>query len=80
MNRKKHLENEKATTDRRKEDVSRLKEYVSTKQEKTKYEPKELQYPLDPSYPSFDKISLALAKNPIKKGRGPKGKFICLLI
>ena len=76
MNRKRHLEKEKAETERKKEDAARVKEYVAAKQEKTKYDPKELQYPLNPSYRQFDIIALKLKKNPINKGRGPKGKFL----
>merc|ERR1711907_586852 len=49
LNRKRHLEKEKTEIERKKESVARVKEYVAAKQEKTKYDPKELQYPLNPS-------------------------------
>ena len=73
LTRKKFLDDEKRETQRKKEDVARVKDYVSTKQEKTSYNPKDLQYPIDPSYVSFKTTELWYKKNPIKKGRGPKG-------
>jgi len=75
ISRKRHLEAEKTEIERKKENTSRVKEYVAGKQEKTKYDPKELQYPLNPSLlDQFDITALKLKKNPINKGRGPKGK------
>ena len=78
MNRKKYLEKEKGEIERKRDNKDRVKEYVANKQEKTKYDPKDLQYPLNPSYPQFDITALKLKKNPISKGRGPKGTFFDL--
>lgn len=80
ISRKRHLESEKTEIERIKENKSRVKDYVAGKQEKTKYDPKELQYPLNPSLlDQFDITALKLKKNPINKGRGPPGTFFSVI-
>ena len=65
---------EKATTVRQKGMKQRDKEYVAGKQDKTQYNPKDLQFPLPGSIKTFAHTEQFLKKNPIRKGRNPKGK------
>ncbi len=74
MNRKKFLDSEKTTVARVKEADQRFKDHVSAKQEKGSYNPKDLQFPLPSSIKTFAHDEQYYKKNPIHKGRDPKGK------
>ena len=53
---------------------TRFKDYVSAKQEKGTYNPKDLQFPMPADIKTFAHSEQYYKKNPIKKGRDPKGK------
>ena len=76
MNRKRYLKDEKSIAERTKGMSTRDKEYKAAKQEKSSYNPKDLQYPLDPSIKSFSTTEMFYKKNPIKPTKGPKGTNI----